>query len=137
MLVRPRSSRIYYDGKFFSYPLRGSEALVKLGPVEAARCLASYARARLFPTPDPRSFQDWVTNEFGERLFDIFFKSYTEKVWGMSCREISADWAAQRIKGLNLATAVANALLHVPEEASSAEAGVDYEVLLLPGAHWQ
>jgi protoporphyrinogen oxidase len=111
MLVRPRSSRIYYGGKFFSYPLRGAEALVKLGPLEAARCLASYAHARLFPISDPRSFQDWVTNEFGERLFRIFFKTYTEKVWGMTCSEISADWAAQRIKGLNLATAVANALL--------------------------
>jgi protoporphyrinogen oxidase len=111
MLERPRSSRIYYDGKFFSYPLRGGEALMKLGPIEAARCMASYGYARLFPVADPRSFQDWVTNEFGERLFRIFFKTYTEKVWGMTCQEISADWAAQRIKGLNLATAVKNALL--------------------------
>jgi protoporphyrinogen oxidase len=110
MLERPRSSRIYYDGKFFSYPLRGTEALVKLGLVEAARCLASYFRARMFPVENPRSFQDWVTNQFGERLFRIFFKTYTEKVWGMTCQEISADWAAQRIKGLNLATAVKLAL---------------------------
>jgi protoporphyrinogen oxidase len=123
MLERPRSSRIFYDGKFFSYPLRGTEALVKLGPVEAARCVASYARARLFPRRDPRSFQDWVTNEFGERLFTIFFKTYTEKVWGMSCQEISADWAAQRIKGLNLATAIANALLP-PRKAKDRDAVV-------------
>jgi protoporphyrinogen oxidase len=115
MLERPRSSRIYYDGKFFSYPLRGAEALVKLGPVEAARCVLSYARARAFPISNPRSFEDWVTNEFGDRLFRIFFKTYTEKVWGMTCQEISADWAAQRIKGLNLATAVANALLPKPK----------------------
>ena len=114
LLERPRSSRIYYDGKFFSYPLRGAEALVKLGPVEAARCVASYARARLAPIPDPRSFQDWVTNAFGDRLFRIFFQTYTEKVWGMTCQEISADWAAQRIQGLNLATAVRNALLPKP-----------------------
>ncbi|BDG01734.1 NAD(P)/FAD-dependent oxidoreductase [Anaeromyxobacter oryzae] len=111
MLERPRSSRIYYRGKFYSYPLRGTEALLKLGPVEAARCLASYVQARAFPIPEARTFQDWVTNQFGERLFEIFFKTYTEKVWGMSCREISADWAAQRIKGLNLTTAVLNALL--------------------------
>ncbi len=111
MLQRPRSSRIYYRGQFYSYPLRGTEALVKLGPFEAARCLASYLKARAFPVANPRSFQDWVTNQFGERLFTIFFKTYTEKVWGMTCREISADWAAQRIKGLNLATAIVNALL--------------------------
>jgi len=111
MLVRPRSSRIYYRGKFYSYPLRGTEAIAKLGPVEAARCLLSYARARAFPVPAPRSFQDWVTNEFGDRLFQIFFKTYTEKVWGMTCQEISADWAAQRIRGLNLGSAALLALL--------------------------
>jgi protoporphyrinogen oxidase len=110
MLERPRSSRIYYNGKFFAYPLRGSEALRKLGFVEAARCLLSYAKAKVAPVKDPKSFQDWVTNQFGKRLFSIFFKTYTEKVWGMSCKEISADWAAQRIKGLSLGTAIANAL---------------------------
>jgi protoporphyrinogen oxidase len=111
MLVRPRSSRIFYNGKFFAYPLKGSEALMKLGPVEAALCVASYAKARAFPNPSPKNFEEWVTNQFGERLFNIFFKTYTEKVWGMSCKEISADWAAQRIKGLSLGTAIANALL--------------------------
>jgi protoporphyrinogen oxidase len=110
MLERPRSSRIYYDGKFFAYPLKGAEALRKLGVVEAARCMLSYAKARLFPVRDPKSFEEWVTNQFGKRLFSIFFKTYTEKVWGMSCTEISADWAAQRIKGLSLGTAIANAL---------------------------
>jgi protoporphyrinogen oxidase len=111
MLVRPRSSRIYYDGKFFAYPLAGTEALMKLGPFEAARCLASYAKARAFPNRAPRNFEEWVTNMFGSRLFEIFFKTYTEKVWGMPCTEISADWAAQRIKGLSLASALSNALL--------------------------
>jgi protoporphyrinogen oxidase len=110
MLDRPRSSRIYYDGKFFSYPLKPFEALSKLGPVEAGLCVASYAKARLAPVPNPKNFEDWVTNQFGERLFRIFFKTYTEKVWGMSCREISADWAAQRIKGLSLSTALLSAL---------------------------
>ena len=110
MLIRPRSSRIFYRGKLFSYPLKAGEALFKLGPVEAARCVLSYLKARVFPIAEPRSFEDWVTNKFGKRLFNIFFKTYTEKVWGMSCKEISADWAAQRIKGLSLTTAIWNAL---------------------------
>src|ERR1043165_1906013 len=82
MLERPRSSRIYYRGKFFSYPLKPLEALKKLGPVEAALCVASYAKARMNPVPDPKNFEDWVVSQFGERLFRIFFKTYTEKVWG-------------------------------------------------------
>jgi protoporphyrinogen oxidase len=110
MLQRPRSSRIYYRGRFFSYPLRAGEALRKLGVLEAARCVLSYLRARAFPRKPARSFEDWVTNAFGARLFNIFFKTYTEKVWGMSCKDISADWAAQRIKGLSLTTAILNAL---------------------------
>jgi protoporphyrinogen oxidase len=111
MLERPRSSRIFYRGKFFSYPLKAGEALRKLGIFESTRCVLSYMKARAFPVHQPRSFEDWVTNQFGSRLFNIFFKTYTEKVWGMSCKEISADWAAQRIKGLSLKTAIFNALL--------------------------
>jgi protoporphyrinogen oxidase len=111
MLERPRSSRIYYRGQFFAYPLKPFEALAKLGVVESAMCVLSFLRARLRPKPDPKSFEDWVTNQFGERLFRIFFKTYTEKVWGMSCNEISADWAAQRIKGLSLGLAIRSALL--------------------------
>ena len=109
-IARPRLSRIYYNGKFFSYPLKAFEALLKLGLFTSAACLASYAYAKLFPVTPARTFHDWVRNQFGERLFQIFFKTYTEKVWGMSCDEISADWAAQRIKGLDLATAVINGL---------------------------
>ena len=111
LLQRPRSSRIYYGGKFYAYPLKAGEALRNLGLWESARCVASYAKARLFPVPDPRTFEDWVSNQFGRRLFGIFFKTYTEKVWGMNCREISADWAAQRIKGLSLSSAIMAALL--------------------------
>jgi protoporphyrinogen oxidase len=111
MVERPRSSRIYYRGKFFSYPLKAVEALLKLGILEATRCVLSYMKARMFPVDDPKSFEDWVSNQFGKRLFNIFFKTYTEKTWGMSCKEISADWAAQRIKGLSLKTAILNALL--------------------------
>ncbi|HYE72015.1 MAG TPA: NAD(P)/FAD-dependent oxidoreductase, partial [Blastocatellia bacterium] len=110
MLVRPRSSRIYYRGQFFSYPLKAMEALFKLGVLESALCMASYAKSRMFPVRNPKNFQDWVSNQFGSRLFNIFFKTYTEKVWGMDCKEISADWAAQRIKGLSLATAVWHAI---------------------------
>src|SRR5690606_510449 len=106
MLDRPRSSRIFYNGKLFDYPLRAGDALRKLGPVDALRCVLSYAWAQARPYPEVRSFEHWVVNNFGRRLFEIFFKTYTEKVWGMDCGEISADWAAQRIKGLNLYQAI-------------------------------
>ena len=110
MLERPRSSRIFYRGRFFSYPLKAVEALYKLGIWESIRCVASYIKVRFSPVRDPKNFEEWVTNQFGARLFSIFFRTYTEKVWGMSCREISADWAAQRIKGLSLAKAVLTSL---------------------------
>ena len=109
-IERPRLSRIYYGDKFYAYPLRAFEALRNLGVLQSAACMASYGWAKLTPVRPPRTFHDWVRNQFGERLFSIFFKTYTEKVWGMSCDEISADWAAQRIKGLDLASAVIDAL---------------------------
>jgi protoporphyrinogen oxidase len=90
-IARPRLSRIYYGGKFYSYPLNAFEALRNLGVFTSAICMLSYAYARVFPVASPRSFHDWVRNQFGERLFQIFFKTYTEKVWGMPCDEISAD----------------------------------------------
>lgn len=110
-LVRPRKSRIYYRQKLFDYPLRAMDALLKLGVFEAVRCVLSYAKARLFPIANPTNFEDWVTNKFGKRLFRIFFRTYTEKVWGMACNKISADWAAQRIKGLSLSQAIKHALI--------------------------
>jgi protoporphyrinogen oxidase len=109
-IQRPRMSRIFYDGKFYSYPLRGFEALRNLGIWRSTCCMASYAKSRVFPRKDVESFQDWTINQFGEQLFNIFFKTYTEKVWGMRCDEISADWAAQRIKGLSLGGAVLDGL---------------------------
>ena len=109
-IERPRLSRIYYDGKFYAYPLRAFEALMNLGPIESALCMASFGWAKLTPVRAPATFHQWVRNQFGERLFGIFFKTYTEKVWGMSCDEISADWAAQRIKGLDLLAAVLDGL---------------------------
>jgi protoporphyrinogen oxidase len=91
LLERPRSSRIFYNKKFFSYPLAAFEALLKLGIFESFLCVMSYLKAKLFPIKDPQNFEDWVTNQFGKRLFNIFFKTYTEKVWGIPCKEISAD----------------------------------------------
>jgi len=111
MLDRPRSSRIYYRSQFYTYPLKPFEALSKLGLTESVLCMLSFMAARLRPIPEPKTFEDWVSNQFGKRLFRIFFKTYTEKVWGMSCSEISADWAAQRIKGLSLGSAIKHALL--------------------------
>lgn len=112
LLVRPRKSRIFYGGKFYPYPLDLWPTLRNLGVVESLRCLLSYLEARLFPYIHPRNIEEWVTNQFGERLFRIFFKTYTEKVWGMPCRDIAADWAAQRIKGLSFSTALKNAVLN-------------------------
>ncbi len=109
-IQRPRMSRIYYEGKFYSYPLRAFEALRNLGLWRSATCMASFGKARLWPRKDVRSFEDWTINQFGARLFSIFFKTYTEKVWGMPCDEMSADWAAQRIKGLSLGAAVLDGL---------------------------
>ena len=106
LLVRPRLSRIFYRGRWFDYPLRPVNTLVNLGAGESLRILAGYVRARLFPIEPETSLADWITNRFGRRLFEIFFKSYTEKVWGMPCDEIRAQWAAQRIRGLSLRTAV-------------------------------
>jgi protoporphyrinogen oxidase len=111
MLTRDRLSRIYYQGRYYDYPLKAFNALRNLGVRETALCLASYAAAKVHPHPDPKTLDAWVSNQFGDRLFRIFFKTYTEKVWGMPCSELSADWAAQRIKGLDLVTVVKSALL--------------------------
>jgi len=111
MLTRGRLSRIYYRGRFFAYPIQAFNALWNLGPAEAILCLASYARARLRPIKNPRTLEEWVRNQFGWRLYSIFFKTYTEKVWGISTKELSADWAAQRIKSLDLWVVIRSALL--------------------------
>ena len=110
MIRRPRLSRIYYRRKFFYYPLKAFNALFNLGILETLRCVASYGWAKLFPKRPEDDFATWVTNRFGRRLFEIFFQTYTEKVWGIPCTEIQAEWAAQRIKGLSLTTAIKNAL---------------------------
>jgi protoporphyrinogen oxidase len=110
-LLRPRLSRIHYRGHFFDYPLKPLNALAGLGPLESLRVGLSYAKARLRPSAEEATFEHWVSNRFGYRLYEIFFKTYTEKVWGIPCSEISVDWAAQRIQNLSLSEALRNALL--------------------------
>ena len=110
-LLRPRLSRIYYRGNMFDYPLRAFNALRGLGLAEAARCFLSYGWAKVNPPGDQSTFEGWVSARFGRRLYGIFFKTYTEKVWGMPATRIQADWAAQRIKNLSLMKAVTNAIL--------------------------
>jgi len=109
-LTRNRLSRIRYDGRFFDYPLTPANALFGMGIVRSSEIMASYVRARLAPSKEERTFEQWVSNRFGRKLFEIFFRSYTEKVWGIPCDELSRDWAAQRIRGLSLGGAVRNAL---------------------------
>jgi protoporphyrinogen oxidase len=104
-----RLTRILYRGRFFDYPLRAGNALSRLGLWTSAACVCSYLKRKISPITPERSFKDWVSNRFGDRLFNIFFRTYTEKVWGMPCSEISSDWASQRIKGLSLWEAICNA----------------------------
>lgn len=118
-LKRPRLSRIYYDKKFFHYPLKATNALLGLGIWNCVMMLGSYVWAQLFPVKKERSFEDWICNRFGRRLYETFFKTYTEKVWGIPCDEISADWAAQRIKGLSLISTLKNALLTTQPKVKS------------------
>jgi protoporphyrinogen oxidase len=110
-LRRNRLSRIYYRKALFHYPLRFGNALRGLGFWNSLLILLSYFRAQLFPAIPEDTLEDWVSNRFGKRLYHIFFKTYTEKVWGIPCSQITAEWAAQRIKGLSLFTAIKNALL--------------------------
>jgi len=105
-----RLTRIYYKKTFFDYPLKAMNALRGLGVIEAVRCVLSYAQAVALPCKDDTTFENWVVNRFGRRLFTIFFKSYSEKLWGLSCQELDADFAAQRIKKFSLFEAVKSAL---------------------------
>ena len=109
-LARPRLSRIFYRKKFFYYPLKAKNALFGLGPIETVRIVFSYLRSRVVYYHNEQNLEQWVSNRFGKRLYEIFFKTYTEKVWGVPCTEIRAEWAAQRIQGLSLTTAIRNAL---------------------------
>jgi len=110
-LIRPRMSRIFYNGKFYDYPLKPTNALRNLGLIESIRCVLSYMWVRIRPPKDQTTFEGYTAARFGWRLYGIFFKTYTEKVWGVPADQIQADWAAQRIKNLNLFSAVWNALM--------------------------
>lgn len=110
-LLRPRMSRIYYKKKFFDYPLKPLNALINLGLFEAITCVMSYIYVRMFPPKNQNNFENWVAARFGWRLYNIFFKTYTEKVWGIEANKIGSDWASQRIKNLSLSKAILNAFL--------------------------
>ena len=110
-LKRPRQSRIYWNDKFLEYPLQGMDVIRKLGPVELTRCMASYGYAALKPKGNEDTFEAWVSNRFGKRLYQHFFKTYTEKLWGVSATEIRGEWAAQRIKGLSFFSAAKAAFM--------------------------
>ena len=139
LIQRDRKSRIFYRGRFFDYPLRAGNALRGLGLLEAALCFLSFVWAQMQPAAEAASFEDWVCRRFGRRLFRIFFKTYTEKVWGMDCREISADWAAQRIHGLSLWTALKGALLPGGRDRPVAKTLIDSfnYPRLGPGMMWE
>jgi protoporphyrinogen oxidase len=136
-LLRPRMSRIYWNGKFLDYPLNGMDVIKKLGPVELTRATASYLRASLRRKGGEETFEEWVSNRFGKRLFELFFRSYTEKVWGVPTSEIRAEWAAQRIKGLSFWSAA--------KDAFFGEGGKDVKSLIKefhyprygPGQMWE
>ena len=118
MLVRPRKSRIYYLRKFFDYPIKLSKSTIEnLGPARMSKIGVSYAMSRVRPIKEEKSLEDFLINRFGRELYLTFFKSYTEKVWGTPCDKISAEWGAQRIKGLSLTTA----LKHFVRKAFSAK----------------
>ncbi len=117
-----RMSRIYYRGRFFDYPLKPLNALANLGPAESILIPLSYLRARIRGHRREETFEQWVSNRFGDRLYQTFFKTYTEKVWGIPCEEILATWAAQRIQGLSLSTAVTNALFGIQKSKSLIDA---------------
>ena len=131
----PRLSRIYYRGKFYDYPLKLMNALGNIGPYEAGRIMLSYLKWRVRPSKTEESFEEWVINRFGGRLYMHFFRSYTQKVWGISPRMIQADWAAQRIKNLSLTKAVWNAISGSNDTASLIEE-FDYP-RLGPGQMWE
>ena len=136
-VVRPRKSRILYRGKFFDYPLKVYNALSGLGLWESVRIMVSYIKAQILPCRQEENFEEWVVNRFGRRLYEIFFKTYTEKVWGIKCTEIRAEWAAQRIKGLTLPAAIKNALFPPRGDVIKTLIKEFYYPLRGPGMMWE
>jgi protoporphyrinogen oxidase len=134
-LQRPRLSRIYYQKKFFYYPLKPLNALAGLGIFESILIGLSYLWWQLFPYRQEETFEQWVTNRFGKRLFLTFFKTYTEKVWGIPCSELKAEWAAQRIKDLSLKTALLSMFFKSKKTIKTLIEEFDYP-RLGPGMMW-
>jgi protoporphyrinogen oxidase len=137
-ILTPRMSRIYYDGKYFDYPLKAFNALRNLGLIEAFLCVLSYLWVRIRPPKNQDKFEGWVASRFGWRLYRTFFKTYTEKVWGIPAEEMPADWAAQRIKNLSLFKAVINALLPNRNQKEIASLIEEFEYPKYgPGMMWE
>jgi protoporphyrinogen oxidase len=137
-MLRPRMSRIYYAGKLFDYPLKAMNALKGLGLGPAILCVGSYVWARIRPPKDQSHFEGWTTARFGRRLYRIFFKTYTEKVWGVPATQIQADWAAQRIKNLSLSSAIRNALFPKKNQKDITSLIEEFEYPKLgPGMMWE
>jgi protoporphyrinogen oxidase len=137
-LVRPRLSRIYYRGKFFDYPIQLGNVLTGLGIVESAKCGFSYLWVRVRRPKNLNSFEGWVASRFGWRLYEMFFKSYTEKVWGIPASDMPADWAAQRIKNLSAWKAVANAISPKRNQKKITSLIEEFEYPRLgPGMMWE
>lgn len=131
----PRLSRIYYQGRFFQYPLSLFDTLFKLGIWESFLIMLSYLKVKWRPLAVEENLEQWVINRFGSRLYKTFFKTYTEKVWGIPCNQIQAEWAAQRIKGLSVKTALYNALFGANNTKTLIKE-FDYPVLG-PGMMWE
>ncbi|MEI6736253.1 MAG: NAD(P)/FAD-dependent oxidoreductase, partial [Actinomycetes bacterium] len=137
-LLRPRMSRIFFDGKYYDYPLKAGNALKNLGPFEAVLCVLSYVWARVHPPKDQTNYEGWLVARFGWRLYRRFFETYTQKVWGVPVKEMPADWAAQRVKSLSLSNAIVNALL--PKRGQTAITSLIEEFQypkLGPGMMWE
>jgi len=134
-LTRPRRSKIFYGNRFFHYPLRPADAILGLGIGRGVRAVLSYVAARVAAPPADRSFEDWIVSRFGRQLFEAFFKTYTEKVWGISCRELSAQMAAARIKGFSLGSALLQTL-GLSRNSARSSSDTFYYPRLGPGMLW-
>jgi protoporphyrinogen oxidase len=137
-LTRPRLSRIYYRNRFFRYPLQPLEALAALGPVEAVKVALSYLWARARRCRKEESFEQWVSNRFGRRLYTVFFKTYTEKVWGIPCAEIGTEWAAQRIEDPTVTSLIRGAFFRTASGAAVKTLSDEFGYPRLgPGQMWE
>ena len=135
-LLRPRMSRIFWNGKFLDYPLDGMDVVRKLGPIELIRSGLSYLWAQMKPKGKEDNVEQWVSNRFGKRLYQHFFKTYTEKVWGVPTTELRAEWAAQRIKGLSFTSAAKAAFFGNKSEIKSLIGEFHYP-RFGPGQMWE